>query len=459
MTTRFFKLNEHEKEQRRNEVQDWLAKPGNNFCAMPYAHMAIESNGSVRPCCMGEPFDYTVAGGTIDDALNHPIRKEFIDSFDRNEQHKNCDVCWKDPSNRFNARLKFSTNDDMIEYTEKVMNGAKPTRTLKWLEVKPGNRCSLKCRICGVHNSSQWTKDYWASAQYLSSENEGFVETKFKDSKEFKYTQSCEWIDEPDIWADVKSMEGIQMIHFMGGEPFMVPEHFQLLQALVDNPDIDTSQIYIRYNTNGTYFPTQENIDLWSKFLRVLFLLSVDDIEEKFEYQRKLAHWDQVKENLIKFKELQENSWDNHSEVWKVRAKIDPTISMFNIWNLQEISDEFHRLGHPVDKRMNHFVTGGWNDCRILPKPIKEIIADRAKDTKCSWVKQGISYMLQDPLPNKRHNITLFYKTMMYQDHLRDEKFVNLWPELYHLITPYVEWSKINQYHKYKETKYEQKNT
>ena len=347
----------------------------------------------------------------------------------------------------------------MIEYTEKVMNGAKPTRTLKWLEVKPGNRCNLKCRICGVHNSSQWTKDYWASAQYLSSENEGFVETKFKDSKEFKYTQSCEWIDEPDIWADVKSMEGIQMIHFMGGEPFMVPEHFQLLQALVDNPDIDTSQIYIRYNTNGTYFPTQENIDLWSKFLRVLFLLSVDDIEEKFEYQRKLAHWDQVKENLIKFKELQENSWDNHSEVWKVRAKIDPTISMFNIWNLQEISDEFHRLGHPVDKRMNHFVTGGWNDCRILPKPIKEIIADRAKDTKCSWVKQGISYMLQDPLPNKRHNITLFYKTMMYQDHLRDEKFVNLWPELYHLITPYVEWSKINQYHKYKETKYEQKNT
>ena len=78
MTTRFFKLNEHEKEQRRNEVQDWLAKPGNNFCAMPYAHMAIESNGSVRPCCMGEPFDYTVAGGTIDDALNHPIEKNLL---------------------------------------------------------------------------------------------------------------------------------------------------------------------------------------------------------------------------------------------------------------------------------------------------------------------------------------------------------------------------------------------
>ena len=64
---------------------------------MPHAHMAIEANGQVRPCCMGKPLDINVSGKTIGEAFTHKERSDFVDSFDRNEQHSACNVCWQDP--------------------------------------------------------------------------------------------------------------------------------------------------------------------------------------------------------------------------------------------------------------------------------------------------------------------------------------------------------------------------
>ncbi len=459
MTSKFFDIPDDQKQIRRDKVREWLMQPNNNFCSLPYAHMAIEANGAIRPCCMGKPLDVNISGGTIADAFTSKVRSEFVDSFDRNEQHESCKTCWQDPLNKFNSRVKFSSNDEMMPITEAVMNGEKPKRKLRWLEVKPGNRCNLKCRICGVHNSSQWTKDYHAMTEFMRHEMEGYKPTKFKDSTEFEYTQSCEWIDQPQIWSDITELDEITMIHFMGGEPFMVPEHLDFLQNLVDNPAIDTSNIFIRYNTNGTYRPTEENIKLWHNFHRIQFLVSIDDFGPRFEYQRKLAIWEEVKANLQYFKQLAGNSFNKAKDVWQFSTIIDVTISIFNIWNVGEIADYFGELGHPLVPDMNHFVTGGWNDCRVLPSDIKKVITNNHKDHPNEWVQQAIRYMNQNPLPNKVHDITLFYKNMMYMDARRNERFVDLWPELYHLITSYIDWNKVNQWKELKETKYEQKNT
>lgn len=455
---KFYSLDPDEKRRRRDKVMEWLAEPGNNFCTMPYVHMAIEANGAIRPCCMGKPLDLNIDGLSIQEAFNHPTRKEFVESFDRNEQPANCNACWKDEVNRYNARLKFSTNDEIIQYTEKVMNGEKPEPNLQWLEIKPGNRCNLKCRICGVHNSSQWTKDYFSMAEYMKSEEDDFKPTKFKDSEQYKYTQTCEWIDNEDFWNDIQGLDELNMLHFMGGEPFMVPEHFTLLRKMIENPAINTKNIKLRYNTNGTYWPTTEQFEIWEEFYRIELLLSVDDVGAKFEYQRKQANWDEVRENLIKYKRLQKNSWRENEQVRKYNCRIDPTVNIYNIWDIGKLSEEFAELGYEMDELQNHFVTGGWNDCRVLPQNIKDIITEKHKDYTNGWVVEAIKYLNTPKIKHPFHNITLFYKTMMYQDHLRNERFVDLWPDLYHLITPHIDWSKINQYGNFKETKYEQKN-
>ena len=280
----------------------WMTKPGNNFCAMPFIHMAIEANGDVLPCCMGKPLKgLNIRNKTVGEVFNDPVRKEFIESFKRNEQHPACEVCWKDPHS---IRGKFSTSFASIDFTRSIMNGADPKEQLQWLEIKAGNRCNLKCRICGVHNSSAWAKD---NHTFRNMNND----IKFKDSFAYKLTQSCDWIDDPKFWNDLEQMESLKYLHFMGGEPFMVPEHFQLIQALVDNPDIDTSQTIIGYNTNGTYFPTKENFELYRNFKEVIFALSIDDIGPRFEYQRKIAEWQKVRNNIVNFKKRSTNDFIN----------------------------------------------------------------------------------------------------------------------------------------------------
>lgn len=390
------------------ELQDWLVKPGNNFCALPFMHMAIEADGDIRPCCMGKKFDdLNIKGKTIQQVYNDPKRLEFVDSFRRNEQHPLCKVCWKDPY----IRTNFSVNRHASYITQQAMDGNIPEHKLRWLEIKPGNRCNLKCRICGVHNSSSWAKDDAALKQ---------PEVKYKNSKAFKYTQSCDWIDDPGFWNDINELESIQYIHFMGGEPFMVPEHFQLIQALIDNPTIDTSKIIIGYNTNGTYFPSKENFELYKNFKQIQIALSIDDIGKRFNYQRKLADWEEVKSNLIKFRKLDKS---------KYLVVLDPTISIFNIFYLDEINKAFNDLGYYSFTRTAHYVNTGYHAIHGLPQYLKDVINIKYKDNKNPWITEAVKYM--NTLASNNELWNEYLKTNDMLDSLRKENFQNTFKEFY----------------------------
>ena len=390
-----------------DNVRDWLMQPGNNFCALPFTHMAIEANGDIRPCCMGDEFDLNIRNKTIQQVYNDPKRLQFVDSFRRNEQHPACHRCWKDPE----IRATFSTSIHVLEETKQAMNGITPKHELKWLEIKPGNRCNLKCRICGVHNSSSWTKD----AAMLDEPDK-----KYKDSTPYKYTQSCDWIDDPEFWNDLNQLESIEYLHFMGGEPFMVPEHFQLIKALIDNPTIDTSKITIGYNTNGTYFPSKENFELYKNFKRVNFAISIDDVDERFNYQRKLADWEEVKNNIKNFEKLNKDQYFAH---------LDPTISIYNIFYLDEITKAFNDLGYHVFIRQRHFVNSGYNAIHILPERIKNVITEKYKDTDNIWIKRAVEYMNSQPSDNVQWKI--FKENTTKLDSLRKENFQNTFKEFY----------------------------
>lgn len=413
----------------RKKAKDWLMEPGNNFCIMPYVHMAVESDGSIRPCCMGTPLKnpdgskINIAGSTLSEMFDHPERKKMIEAFDRNEEFPNCTECWKDRSEH-SARVKFSTNfQGALEYTQQAMRGEKPESKMTWLEVKPGNRCNLKCRICGVHNSSSWTKDSYQ----LSSTFKQVGYPEFKKSPEYLYNESCKWIDEVDVWCDTKNLENLELIHMMGGEPFMVPEHFELYKKIIADPNIDHNNIAIWYNTNGTYFPTPEQLDILSQFRSVRFSLSIDDIGKRFEYQRSLANWESVKENLIKFKQLQiqnPNQWV---------AELDATVSIYNIMYLEEFVAAMLELGYDDLRDGTHFTTGSYTNLRSLNATVKKYITDFHANTKYKWVNDAVRYM---NFKDDHQDVTVLRRKKEIQllDTLRNESFAEVFPEMWELI-------------------------
>ena len=95
--------------------------------------------------------------------------------------------------------------------------------------------------------------------------------------------------------------------------------------------------------------------------------ISLDDIQERFEYQRFPAKWDEVLNNLLKFKKSCKET---------VTIALCCTISVYNIYYLDEfLKFNFENLNMMIRTNLLH-----WPDemcIKHLPNHVKKIIADK----------------------------------------------------------------------------------
>jgi MoaA/NifB/PqqE/SkfB family radical SAM enzyme len=202
---------------------------------------------------------------------------------------------------------------------------AKP---LMFLDLKLGNICNLKCRICGS----------WSSSTFATEELANLApEDNKKSNHHYQMLRQGAWPREnQQFWNEIATVSGqIQYIEFTGGEPFMIQEHFDMLQGLVDRGIAGTIEIH--YNTNGTQWPEHAE-QIWKHFKIVEIAFSIDDVGARFEYQRSNAVWREVVENMAKFKDLR----TRHSNI---RLQICCTINVFNVYYLEEVADWIVRQG------------------------------------------------------------------------------------------------------------------
>jgi hypothetical protein len=132
-----------------------------------------------------------------------------------------------------------------------------------------GDTCNLRCAICTPENSSSWKEELKYTAHPITKE--AAVNRVWKELDLYK----------------------LQFIHFNGGEPLLNKEHVNFLKEIPEK-----KKVVINYNTNATIRPSQDLLDLWAEFKTVRIDFSIDDVEERFEYQRYPAKWNQVTENL-----------------------------------------------------------------------------------------------------------------------------------------------------------------
>jgi MoaA/NifB/PqqE/SkfB family radical SAM enzyme len=195
---------------------------------------------------------------------------------------------------------------------------AKP---LMFLDLKLGNICNLKCRICGSWSSSTFATE---ELQWLR-----WNEDK-KTNHHYHMLRQGAWPREnPRFWQEIDQVsDQIEYIEFTGGEPFMIQEHFDLLQGLVDRGL--AGNIEIHYNTNGTQWPEQGPA-IWQHFKLVEIAFSIDDVGERFEYQRTNAIWAEVTANINRFRQLR-------SQHANIRLQVCSTVNVFNVLYLAELA-------------------------------------------------------------------------------------------------------------------------
>jgi len=131
------------------------------------------------------------------------------------------------------------------------------------------------------------------------------------------------------FWTEIDAcLNDIRYIEFTGGEPFMIEEHFHMLQSIVDIGI--AHQVEIHYNTNGTQYPELAE-HIWKHFKTVEIAFSLDDVGERFEYQRTNAVWTEVCANLDRFRDLKE-IYPN------IELQVCTTVNVFNVRYLGDIA-------------------------------------------------------------------------------------------------------------------------
>jgi len=301
--------------------------PHDKFCVLPWISLETSPVGTVRPCCLaedelvdnaGDKFNLATAEfSTIQNSHGmRRLRQEFIDR----KQPQTCRKCWREErAGRTSKRMH--TLDRLKHMLDHVTDWTVDAKPLMFLDLKLGNICNLKCRICGSWSSSTFAAEELANLEPTEDR---------KTNHHYQMLRQGAWPRENlKFWSEIAQVsDQIEYIEFTGGEPFMIQEHFDLLQDLVDR---DLAQnIEIHYNTNGTQYPEQ-GPEIWRHFQHVEIAVSIDDVGDRFEYQRSNALWAEVEANIARFKTLR----SQHSNM---TLQVCSTVNVFNVYYLPELA-------------------------------------------------------------------------------------------------------------------------
>jgi len=338
----FFKINDQTDNMRKEKFEDvfpeykelrdhlGINKTHDSICMLPWVSIEASPVGTARPCCLakdeitkpdGNP--YKLTENTLDEIYNSEYMQNLRQQFRRGEKPVTCNRCWDEEaagivSKRINSRIRLKEFYPIVNWKSNTPD------QLWFIDLKLGNICNLKCRICGSWSSSKWAKEE------IDYEAKKYPNYDRKKHGAWTFLQEGSWPRNSELfWDNLKTLlPNIKYFEFTGGEPFLIEEHFKLLQYAVDQGYSD--RIDIHYNTNGTVYPSEEKVNLWNKFRNVEIAVSIDNTEERFEYERYGAKWEEVQDNIVKFNALR---------TYNVTTQVCMTVNIQNVYYLPELCD------------------------------------------------------------------------------------------------------------------------
>lgn len=291
---------------------------------LPWISIETSPIGTARPCCLAideitkpDGTKYSLRENTLEEIYHSKYMQDLRQQFLNGEKPSTCQRCWDEEaagrtSKRINSRVRLKEYYNNVDWTN-----TNPDQ-LWFIDLKLGNICNLKCRICGSWSSSKWAKE---EIDYVPGIDR-------KTHLAYKFLQDGAWPRESEVfWDNLRTLlPNIKYFEFTGGEPFLIQQHFDLLEYAVENDY--AKNIEIHYNTNGTVYPDQH--DLWSHFKHVEVAFSIDNTGARFEYERFGATWIEVQENIQKFNLMRGS---------KFSTQLCLTVNIQNVYYLPEICD------------------------------------------------------------------------------------------------------------------------
>jgi hypothetical protein len=372
------------------------------FCYEIYKNLAIWShNGQLgyNPCSFFNGYIKQDSTFDLNSVWNGPERAELKLYVETDTPIPGCATCYHQEEHGLTSRRQSSRqlyeeyhNDTNIELDAP-----------QGLDYSVGNLCNLKCIICGPNNSSSWIPDY--QKIYPLENLEKFKYNKFNQLETF----------DPGLLKNIKSLH----IHG-GGEPLMSNNHINLLKEIKKVKGL--SDIRVFYNTNATQQASQELLELWEECQLIELYFSIDDVGDRFNYQRTGAKWDDVVTNL---KWYQDNMPHNHM------FNINCTWGYLNLYYLPELVDWYqsHMSTNRYGDLVNLIFQRAIGDFNIahLNDTVKKILFER-------FLKYPQLTELVKSINTDDKNHQLFWNAIEKIDQVRQSDYKTLCPDWSQLI-------------------------
>ena len=349
-----------------------------NFCVAPWMHLHVINDGRAFACCQTPLREENSFGNVkhqhlIDVVNSDRAKKMRRDMLQGSPLPDACNRCANKQDHNLNT-MRTGLNSKWFDQTKDLIastaeDGTIPELQLKYWDFRFSNYCNLACTTCSPLFSTQWAKDW----EKLHPGYDKYSETRLIDLEKANL-----------FWEDIEhNLDAMSEIHFAGGEPLIMPEHWRILDLLVEKEKFNVD---LRYSTNGTTLGTKKQnvLEYWRKFNYVHLSLSIDGAGDAFEHIRYKGKWKSTLENLKKIRQ------SGVVDYW-----FHPTVSILNIFRITELHEELHKNDlmplekiHPqrgfymenywVDRfHINPLFTPDYYSITVLPELLKEQAAEK----------------------------------------------------------------------------------
>lgn len=394
-----------------------MKKTSKTFCILPWMHIATTPSGNLRVCCNstveknlilkpnGSP--YKIYEDNLKEAWHSPLYRKIRRQMLKGEKPEICALCFREE--------EASLQSPRIGYNKKYMFDYESSETPEWniryLDLRLGNKCNLRCRMCNPYTSNSLIKEW----EGLSKKNlSQFI--KPLNSHEKKKFKDLSWPEKINFDDLMENMKYVEEIYLTGGEPLLIKEQYDLLKQIIQTGL--SHNITLKYSTNITKYD-MKLVKLWENFKKIHLIISIDGFGPLNNYIRYPSKWNQITNNVEKIISLNRKSFNMFLEVVC-------TIQMYNITSMvdllswikeQNLGVYFNILDYP--KFLN---------IRVLPDVLKK----KAEESLLLFqndfqVERIINYMKKE---NWINYLDDFFRYTDFFDKSRNESLDKVLPEL-----------------------------
>jgi len=378
------------------------------FCHQPWTNLGVNSKGRIKPCCRWTPNEILDDFGQEMNVRTHTIEQYkkskslqvAKDTFLRGEWPVACERCKQEEDNGVPSKRQMD-----FDRWEKDYEGYDfETGGFITANLALGGTCNLKCIMCRPGISSSWIKEWNA-----------IYNTSYEDFKVPKHNL---------VQQFTESAPHLINLDVTGGEPILneLDQLKAMLQFYIDSDHAKNMRVHL--TTNVTLFPDDSVMEILSHFGMVEWQLSIDGINERFEYIRFKAKWETSLPVIMQFIEA-EKKYDNMS------LSVSHTLSTYNAYYLDEFIEWANSVGLPKP-----YVGPVYEPLHLrpaaLPTEARAKIAEHLGKSSNEQVRQWADFM-----KGKAEDPALFEEFLEFSrkhDEYRGVDFRQVFPELAQIL-------------------------